>query len=138
MFKNSDVNLFKYIKVMKIIIKIVAFLIGILGIAIFIIGIKMSSNNLDGTTAIIEGIILIIFAFISPFIMFVMLDFITMLSYDLKTIRNKLYDVDNKDLDNKLGYATYENKQKKTYTLTSEQMEQLSALLKEQNKNDNQ
>ena len=94
MFKNSDEKFFRFVGVIKATILFLAILL--VGFAVF--------NIVSGTTnsyseQIITGVVILLMAIFIPIIAYIYVDFIAVLGYDLKAIRNKLYNVDNNLID---------------------------------------
>ncbi len=100
MFKNSDEKLFKFVNVFKSAVSILAFLLGALAIFNIVVGGMYGQDN-----TIINGVVYLIVALFVPILGYTYIDFVAMLSYDLKTIRNKLYDIENKSLENSLQHG---------------------------------
>lgn len=120
MFKNSDEKLFRFIDFIKTTIIILAFLVGALAVFYIVVG------------DIITGIIYLFMAIFVPIIGYIYVDFIAMLSYDLKTIRNKLYDIKNNSLNNLLRYDSNDNNSnEREAVLSNEQITQLLDKLQE-------
>lgn len=127
MFKNSDEKLFRFIDFIKTTIIILAFLVGALAIYYIVVGAIWS--YLD---QIIAGVIILLMAISFPIIGYIYVDFIAMLSYDLKTIRNKLYDIKNNSLNNLLRYDSNDNNSnEREPVLSNEQITQLLDKLQE-------
>ncbi len=127
MFKNSDEKLFRFIDFIKTTIIILAFLVGALAIYYIVVGAIWS--YLD---QIIAGVIILLMAIYFPIIGYIYVDFIAMLSYDLKTIRNKLYDIKNNSLNNLLRYDSNDNNSnEREPVLSNEQITQLLDKLQE-------
>ena len=127
MFKNSDEKLFRFIDFIKTTIIIFAFLVGALAIYYIVVGAIWS--YLD---QIIAGVIILLMAISFPIIGYIYVDFIAMLSYDLKTIRNKLYDIKNNSLNNLLRYDSNDNNSnEREPVLSNEQITQLLDKLQE-------
>lgn len=127
MFKNSDEKLFRFIDFIKTTIIILAFFVGALGIYYIVVGAIWS--YLD---QIIAGVIILLMAISFPIIGYIYVDFIAMLSYDLKTIRNKLYDIKNNSLNNLLRYDSNDNNSnEREPVLSNEQITQLLDKLQE-------
>lgn len=127
MFKNSDEKLFRFIDFIKTTIIILAFFVGALGIYYIVVGAIWS--YLD---QIIAGVIILLMAISFPIIGYIYVDFIAMLSYDLKTIRNKLYDIKNNSLNNLLRYDSNDNNSnEREAVLSNEQITQLLDKLQE-------
>lgn len=127
MFKNSDEKLFRFIGFIKITILMLALLVGVFGIFYIVVGAIWS--YLD---QIIAGVIILLMAISFPIIGYIYVDFIAMLSYDLKTIRNKLYDIKNNSLNNILRYDSNDNNSnEREAILSNEQITQLLDKLQE-------
>lgn len=127
MFKNSDEKLFRFIGFIKITILMLALLVGVFGIFYIVVGAIWS--YLD---QIIAGVIILLMAISFPIIGYIYVDFIAMLSYDLKTIRNKLYDIKNNSLNNILRYDSNDNNSnEREAVLSNEQITQLLDKLQE-------
>ena len=94
MFKNSDEKLFRFIDFIKTTIIILAFLVGALAIYYIVVGAIVSYPE-----QIVTGVICLLMAIFIPIIAYICVDFIAVLGYDLKAIRNKLYNVDNNLID---------------------------------------
>lgn len=137
MFRNNDEKLFKYISTMKSLTIVFSVFFGILSLILIFLGL----NTAGGYVMAIEGVILLILAISLPIITFVQINFIAMLSYDLKAVRNKLYG-DNIDWLNRiLGYQDMYNVYDKQNNiqnqngLSDEQFNQLIEKIKEYNNN---
>ena len=127
MFKNSDEKLFRFIDFIKTTIIILAFLVGALAIFNIVVGAIYSYPE-----QIVTGVIYLLMAIFAPIIGYIYVDFIAMLSYDLKTIRNKLYDIKNNSLNNLLRYDSDDNNSnEREPVLSNEQITQLLDKLQE-------
>lgn len=94
MFKNSDEKFFRSVGVIKATIIMLAFLVGALAIYYIVVGAIHSYLE-----QIVTGVICLLMAIFIPIIAYICVDFIAVLGYDLKAIRNKLYNVDNNLID---------------------------------------
>ena len=94
MFKNSDEKFFRFVGVIKATILFLAILL--VGFAVFNI---VSGATNSYSEQIITGVIILLMAIFIPIIAYIYVDFIAVLGYDLKAIRNKLYNVDNNLID---------------------------------------